>query len=50
MAMKCEICKEKIEKTFLEKINGTFLGRGKKKKAVCSSCQKKHKDKLKEMV
>ncbi|MBU4352400.1 MAG: hypothetical protein KJ939_04960 [Nanoarchaeota archaeon] len=50
MTTKCEICKEKIEQTFLEKINGTFFGKGKNKKAVCSNCQKKHKDKLKEMI
>ena len=35
---KCIICKENIENTFLEKINGTYI----KKKPVCSSCQKKY--------
>jgi len=34
---KCEICKNKIEETFLEKISGTYIS----KKAVCSGCQKK---------
>ncbi|MBU2589419.1 MAG: hypothetical protein KKB39_01510 [Nanoarchaeota archaeon] len=50
MAVKCEICKEKIEQTFLEKINGTFFGKGKNKKAVCNNCQRKHKDNLKNMI
>ncbi|MDD5254076.1 MAG: hypothetical protein PHG05_03155 [Candidatus Nanoarchaeia archaeon] len=36
--MKCEICKEKIQETFLEKIKGTFF----KKKAICSNCQRKY--------
>ena len=34
---KCEICRDKIEETFLEKIRGTYIN----KKAVCSGCQKK---------
>ena len=34
--MKCSKCKEKIEVTFLEKINGTFIN----KEPVCSKCQK----------
>ena len=38
--MKCAICKEKIEKTFLGKIQGTQIG----KKMVCPSCQSKYKD------
>ncbi|MFH1637224.1 MAG: hypothetical protein ABIB71_02250 [Candidatus Woesearchaeota archaeon] len=46
MAKKCELCKEKIEDTFLQKFKGTTV----KGKYVCSSCQKKHQDKLKEMV
>ena len=40
--MKCDICKEKIEENFLNKIKGTYLGLGKKKKAVCQNCQKKN--------
>jgi len=44
--MKCAICKEKIEKTFLGKIRGTYVG----KKAVCPKCQSTHKDKIKEMT
>ncbi|MBW2989169.1 hypothetical protein KY358_02515 [Candidatus Woesearchaeota archaeon] len=35
--MKCSICGKKIEKTFLGKIMGTYMG----KKPVCSECQKK---------
>ncbi|MDD4877764.1 MAG: hypothetical protein PHO02_01865 [Candidatus Nanoarchaeia archaeon] len=50
MALKCEICGEKIEANFLEKIFGAYVGRGKRKKAVCSSCQKKYGDKVREMV
>lgn len=38
--MKCEICREKVETTFLEKPLGTYIGKGKKKKLVCSKCQK----------
>ena len=44
--VKCEICGKKIEKTFLDKISGTYI----KKKAVCSDCQKEYKDKLKEKI
>ncbi len=40
IAMKCAICKGKIEYTFLGKIRGTFVG----KKAVCPACQKKYGD------
>ncbi|MDD5331835.1 MAG: hypothetical protein PHE43_03365 [Candidatus Nanoarchaeia archaeon] len=36
--MKCAVCNEKIEQTFLEKIKGTFV----KKKPVCNACQKKY--------
>jgi ribosome-binding protein aMBF1 (putative translation factor) len=36
--MKCDICKEKIEETFLGKIRGTRIG----KKVVCDKCQKKY--------
>jgi len=38
--MKCAICKERVEKTFLGKIKGTFVG----KKIVCPVCQQKYKD------
>jgi len=35
--MKCSICGNKIETTFLGKIIGTYVG----KKAVCPECQKR---------
>ncbi|MCF7860784.1 hypothetical protein K9M79_00945 [Candidatus Woesearchaeota archaeon] len=38
--MKCDICGNKIETTFLRKIVGTYVKRGKKKKSVCPNCQK----------
>lgn len=46
MAKKCNICGNKIDYLFLEKIRGTYVN----KKPVCSECQKKHQDKLKEKV
>lgn len=40
--MKCEICKKKIEETFLKKILGTYVKDAKgKKHPVCFECQKK---------
>ena len=48
----CELCKSRIEETFLGKLKGTrvFIKFNDKNKEylVCNSCQKKHKDKLKE--
>jgi len=46
MAIKCAICKEKIEQTFLGKIRGSYIG----KKAVCPVCQKKYKDEIKKKL
>lgn len=44
--MKCEICKSKIDETFLEKPIGTYIKDEKgKKHTICSSCQKKFKTK-----
>lgn len=44
--MKCEICKEKIEETFLKKILGTHIKDEKgKKHVVCKDCQKNLKTK-----
>lgn len=41
MAMKCEICKNKIEETFLNKIVGTYIKDAKgKKHIICKGCQK----------
>lgn len=46
VSMKCEICKNKIHETFLNKILGTYVKDAKgKKHAVCFECQKKFKDK-----
>lgn len=39
--MKCEICKEKIEETFLNKMIGTIVKDAKgKAHNVCASCQR----------
>ncbi|MBU3942026.1 MAG: hypothetical protein KKF74_03880 [Nanoarchaeota archaeon] len=44
--MKCEICKKKIEETFLKKVLGTYVKDEKgKKHAVCFECQKKFSNK-----
>jgi len=40
--MKCEICKKKVQETFLGKIIGTIVKDKKgRKHCVCSGCQKK---------
>ncbi len=45
--MKCEICKNKIEETFLNKIIGGYVKDEKgKKHLVCASCQKKYPAKM----
>jgi uncharacterized protein with PIN domain len=41
--MKCELCKAEIRTTFLGKIRGTYLRRGKRKLAICFQCQKRYK-------
>ncbi len=44
--MKCDICKNKIEETFLEKMLGTYVKDAKgKKHLICFECQKKFKTK-----
>ena len=43
---KCAICNEKIEKTFLNKIKGTYV----KGKTVCSKCQRKSGKDLKDKI
>ena len=44
--MKCEICKNKIEETFLNKVVGSYVKDEKgKKHLVCNDCQKKYKTK-----
>ena len=40
--MKCDICNNKIEETFLEKIKGIYVKVNHKIKYVCDSCQKKY--------
>ena len=39
--MKCELCKEKIETIFLEKLKGTYVKVNKKLYTICRNCQKK---------
>ena len=39
--VKCDICKEEIKKTFLNKLKGTYIKIKKKQKAVCNICQSK---------
>ncbi len=44
--MKCEICSNKIETTFLKKILGTFIkDENGKKHCVCTACQSNLKTK-----
>lgn len=47
--VKCDICKDKIEETFLNKIKGSYVKVNGKLKIVCKKCQKKYKD-LKEKL
>ena len=42
--VKCDICKEKLEETFLSKIKGTYVKVEGKRKVACQNCQKKYKD------
>lgn len=50
--MKCDLCGNEIEESFLGKIKGSIIkvkeGEKNKLHYVCSECQKKHKDKVKE--
>ena len=44
--MKCEICKNKVNETFLRKLIGTYIKDDKgKKHTVCFECQKKFNSK-----
>ena len=49
--MRCELCKKKIEETFLGKLKGTVVKIKQDKKNilkyVCGECQKRFGDKLK---
>jgi len=47
--VKCDLCKNKVEETFLGKLKGTYIEVGGKINAVCQECQKKYKD-LKEKL
>ena len=40
--MKCDICKETIEETFLEKIKGNYIKINKKIKTICNNCMSKY--------
>ena len=48
--MKCTICKKNVKETFLSKIKGTYVKKKGKKRAVCSDCQKIHRENLKSKV
>jgi len=54
MAEKCELCKEEIKTTFLDKLDGTMVKTGEgetsKKHFICPSCQKEHKNSIKEKL
>ena len=40
--MKCELCKETIEETFLEKIKGNYIKINSKIKKICNNCMGKY--------
>ncbi|MDD9952735.1 MAG: hypothetical protein OXR66_00190 [Candidatus Woesearchaeota archaeon] len=44
MADSCALCKKQLSTVFLDKIKGTYVKINGKHRAVCSSCQKAHKD------
>jgi transposase-like protein len=52
--MKCELCSNEMGESFLGKLNGTVIKIIKENKTtfhyVCSDCQKKYKDKVKEQI
>jgi len=54
MPHKCDLCKQEIKTTFLDKLDGTIIktGEGETSKLhyICSSCQKEHKENLKEKL
>jgi hypothetical protein len=42
MALKCDICKAKVDTTFLEKVVGSYVKDAKgKKRLACPECQRK---------
>jgi len=54
MKQTCNLCKKEIKTTFLDKLEGTITktGEGETSKIhyICSSCQKEHKDSIKEKL
>jgi len=48
--VKCALCKKKIEISFLNKIRGTYIKVKGKLVPVCSDCQKKYGNRLKEVL
>lgn len=49
--MKCEICKKKIDETFLKKIVGTQIKDAKgKRHFICNECQQKFNNDKEEML
>ena len=54
MTQKCALCKKEIGTTFLDKLDGTIIKTGEgetsKKYYVCSDCQTKYKEDLKEKI
>ena len=54
MSNKCELCDKKIETTFLDKAKGTIVKVKEEDKNkicyVCSDCQKKYGNKLKDKL
>ncbi len=46
--MKCVICKKKVEVNELGKIKGIYVKIDGKLYVICSNCQRKYKDKVKE--
>ncbi|MBI3033351.1 hypothetical protein HYY69_07795 [Candidatus Woesearchaeota archaeon] len=49
--MKCEICSNKLEETFLNKIVGTYLkDKQGKQHAICFECQHKFHNNKEEML
>ena len=48
--VKCDICGSKVEELFLDKIDGTYIKKKNKLKAVCSNCQRKYKDNILDQI
>ncbi len=47
--VKCDLCKEKVQKTFLGKLLGTFIKSSDGvQKVVCSSCQRSFSSSLRD--